>query len=338
MVRADVLDKTLIWLVGRDHPTVDLTAPNGGEIITGSLVVDHLDRVGGERLLDRADGRSTTAPTAATPGHLITAAPGASPYSWNVSAIPNGIQYRIRIVVEDNGTPVLSGVDASAANFTINRLGGDTRGPGRRPARSRSIRTRSCGRTRSPSRATVTDVPTGNSNISAAEWSRGVAPAAAGTGTALSGTFTTPTVAVTGSVDSQLLSLGTDLIWVRALDAAGNWGNATALEVVVNGNPAGLDDGTLPVRFALHANAPNPFGPLTTIRFDLPRPSNVRLDVYDITGRRVRTLVEETLPAGSRNIIWDGRDDRGNPTASGVYFYRFDAGSYRETKKMTLLK
>ena len=165
-----------------------------------------------------------------------------------------------------------------------------------------------------------------------------MAPAAAGTGTALSGTFTAPTVAVNGTVDSQLLSLGTDLIWVRAMDAAGNWGNATALEVVVNGDPAGLDDGTLPVRFALHANAPNPFGPLTTIRFDLPRPSNVRLDVYDITGRRVRTLVEETLPAGSRNIIWDGRDDRGNPAASGVYFYRFDAGSYRETKKMTLLK
>ena len=337
VVRADVLDKTLIWLVGRDHPTVDLTAPNGGEVLTASLVSISWTEaaasgfsVASRKIYYSSDSGDTWT--------LITSAPGASPYSWNVTAIPNGIQYRIRIVVEDNGTPVLSGVDASAADFTINRVGGDTRGPVV-VAGSITIDPNPIVRPNSVAlAATVTDVPTGNSIVAAAEWSRGPAPAAAGTGTALSGAFTTPTEAVSGTVDSQLLSLGTDKIWVRGRDAAGVWGNATALDVVVNGDAAGIADGALPARFALHANAPNPFGPVTTIRFDLPRPSSVRLDVFDISGRRVRALVDEQLPAGTRSIIWDGRDDRGNPTASGIYFYRFNAGAYRETRKMTLLK
>jgi len=332
-----VLDKTLIWLIGRDHPTVDLTAPNGGEVFVASPVSITWTEsaasgfaIAARKVYYSGDSGNTW--------NLITASPGASPYSWDVSAIPNGIQYRIRIVVEDNGTPVLSGVDVSAADFTINRPGGDTRGPAV-VGGSITVDPNPIVKPNSVAlSATVSDVLTGNSNVSAAEWSRGAAPAAAGTGTAMSGSFTTPTVAVSGTVDSQLLSTGTDRIWVRGLDASGIWGNATPLDVVVNGVPADVADGTLPPRFALHANAPNPFGPATTIRFDLPRPSNVRLSVFDIAGRRVRTLVEETLPAGTRNIIWDGRDDRGNPAASGIYFYRFDAGIYRETRKMTLLK
>ncbi len=269
---------------------------------------------------------------------MITSSPGASPYAWDLSAIPNGIQYRIRIVVEDNGAPVLSGVDASAADFTINRPGGDTRGP-TVVAGTIVVNPNPIVRPNSVAlSATISDVATGNSNIAAAEWSRGAAPAPAGTGTAMTGTFTAPTVAVSGGVDSQLLSIGADRIWVRGQDAAGVWGGATALDVVVNGDQTDVADGVLPARFALHANAPNPFGPVTTIRFDLPRPSAVHLSVYDIAGRRVRTLVDQTLPAGTRNVIWDGRDERGNPASSGVYFYHIEAGNYRETKKMTLLK
>jgi hypothetical protein len=337
VTRADVLDKMLIWLVGRDHPSVDLTAPVGGETFTGATAsISWTESAAAGFSI--ATRKIYTSSDSGNTWNLITASPGTSPYSWDLSAVPNGLQYRIRIVLEDNGTPVLNGSDASGADFTINRTGGDTRGP---VVVGGSI-------TVSPNpivkpnsvalAATLTDVMTGNSNIAAAEWSSGVSPAPAGTGNAMSGTFASPIVAVTGTVDSQVLATGTDQIWVRGKDAANVWGNATPLVVVVNGSAADVADGLTPARFALHANAPNPFGPLTTIRFDLPRPSPVRLAVFDIAGRKVRTLVDETLPAGSRSVIWDGRDGTGNPAASGIYFYRFEAGSYSETKKMTLLK
>ncbi len=94
----------------------------------------------------------------------------------------------------------------------------------------------------------------------------------------------------------------------------------------------------LPARFALHPNRPNPFNPTTTITYDLPRTSAVRLAIYDVSGREVRTLLDATQPAGSHLAVWDGRNARGEPAASGVYFYRLRAGDFVETKKMVLLK
>ena len=88
----------------------------------------------------------------------------------------------------------------------------------------------------------------------------------------------------------------------------------------------------------LHQNAPNPFNPLTTIRYDLPANARVRLSIIDVAGRRVRTLVDEQQTAGSRSAIWNGRDDAGRAVASGVYFYVLDAGKERLTRKLVLLK
>lgn len=116
-------------------------------------------------------------------------------------------------------------------------------------------------------------------------------------------------------------------------------GNATALNVIVLGGAASVDqNGDLPHSFALYSNAPNPFNPVTTIRFDTPRATNVRLDILNVSGRRVRTLVNGSVPAGSRSVIWDGRDNSGQPVGSGIYFYKLDAGEYHSTKKMALLK
>ena len=92
------------------------------------------------------------------------------------------------------------------------------------------------------------------------------------------------------------------------------------------------------VRLVLHQNVPNPFNPQTTIRYELPAPAFVRLTIVDVAGRRVRTLVDGQEPAGSRETIWNGRNDGGSAVSSGVYFYVLDAGKQRLTRKLVLLK
>jgi hypothetical protein len=89
---------------------------------------------------------------------------------------------------------------------------------------------------------------------------------------------------------------------------------------------------------ALHQNIPNPFNPQTTIRYDLPAPAHIRLAIFDVSGRLVRTLVDEQQAPGSREVIWTGRDDRGAAVSSGVYFYVLDVGKQRLTRKLVLLK
>jgi YVTN family beta-propeller protein len=90
--------------------------------------------------------------------------------------------------------------------------------------------------------------------------------------------------------------------------------------------------------FALEQNAPNPFNPTTTIRFTLPEDGHVSLVIYDVTGRRVRTLVDERRQANHYEIVWDGKDGAGQLVASGVYFCRLEAGNHSKTKKMLMMK
>ncbi len=94
----------------------------------------------------------------------------------------------------------------------------------------------------------------------------------------------------------------------------------------------------IPTEFALYQNYPNPFNPSTLIRFDLPQKSTVKLQVYDILGRPVRTLVSGELEAGAHSVQWDGRNDRGERVGTGIYFYRLEAGTYVKTMKMMLVK
>ena len=77
---------------------------------------------------------------------------------------------------------------------------------------------------------------------------------------------------------------------------------------------------------------------MTTIRFDLPAAGPIDLAVYDVTGRRVRTLVSGALNAGSHDVIWWGRDDTGGELASGLYFYKMQTDEKTLTRKMLLLK
>ena len=96
--------------------------------------------------------------------------------------------------------------------------------------------------------------------------------------------------------------------------------------------------GALPISFELTQNYPNPFNPVTTIQYSLPRRSSVRIDVFNLLGQKVRTLVNRKESAGSYSITWDGLSSSGESVSTGVYFYRFQAGNHVETKKMLLLK
>lgn len=95
----------------------------------------------------------------------------------------------------------------------------------------------------------------------------------------------------------------------------------------------------LPSSFSLQQNYPNPFNAVTTIQFDLPRAGQVRVEIFNVLGQRVRILVDEELQPGYKQVVWDGTDQSGNPVASGVYFYRLKAGYLFSTmKKMSFLK
>ena len=94
----------------------------------------------------------------------------------------------------------------------------------------------------------------------------------------------------------------------------------------------------LPAAYHLYQNYPNPFNPSTTISFNLPEESRVSLEIYDITGRKIRTLANGRYPAGSNRVVWDGTDSRGQAVASGVYVYRLSTDEHVTTRKLLLMK
>ena len=94
----------------------------------------------------------------------------------------------------------------------------------------------------------------------------------------------------------------------------------------------------IPEQFKLHQNYPNPFNPVTTINYDLPQQTHVNLLIYDILGREVVKLVSEEMPAGYKTIIWDSRNNYGDPVSAGIYFYQIQTKDFVKTRKMVLLK
>ena len=92
------------------------------------------------------------------------------------------------------------------------------------------------------------------------------------------------------------------------------------------------------VSFLLGANRPNPFNPVTTISYRLPQRADTRLEVYDVTGRLVTTLVDGVEEAGVHAVSWQGTDDSGRKVASGVYFYRLTSGDQQAARKMVMMQ
>ncbi|MBD3168763.1 MAG: T9SS type A sorting domain-containing protein [candidate division Zixibacteria bacterium] len=100
----------------------------------------------------------------------------------------------------------------------------------------------------------------------------------------------------------------------------------------------GENDNILPTEFALKQNYPNPFNPTTVIEYALPADANVNLSIYNLMGQKVVTLVDGIQQAGYKSVVWDGNSQYGIRVSSGIYFYRIEAGSFNQTKRMMLLK
>ena len=131
-------------------------------------------------------------------------------------------------------------------------------------------------------------------------------------------------------------------IAIRSLDAEGNLSAMSNLvsAIATFSIIADVDDDQdgLPDDYALDQNYPNPFNPTTTIAYALPEAGDVTLEVFNINGQVVSTLIDQRQPAGYHEVEWDGHNSNGAPAATGVYFYRLTTNDFVESKKMMLLK
>jgi len=132
------------------------------------------------------------------------------------------------------------------------------------------------------------------------------------------------------------IPLGNYLYWVRASYSVGL--SPSSNEIVVTSHSDINDNNGIPLLTELRGNSPNPFNPETRIDFSLRNPEQVKIDIYNIKGRKVITLLDSQIEAGHHSIYWNGRNGNGQEMGSGIYFYRMEAGEYRALRKMILIK
>jgi hypothetical protein len=110
------------------------------------------------------------------------------------------------------------------------------------------------------------------------------------------------------------------------------------LTLILDLSQTGIDDGELPTMFALRQNSPNPFRDGTAMAFNLPTAARAKIDVYNVAGRKIATVVDRGFPAGRHSVEWNGTDSAGRHVPAGIYFYRLEAGNHTSTKKMIVLR
>ena len=145
----------------------------------------------------------------------------------------------------------------------------------------------------------------------------------------------TSTVDNVQHIHARDVSAGTYTMTVRSIDGTTDYGLAWRVDGAA---PVSAPGSGARTGLRLHEAQPNPFNPSTVIRFDVAVAGPVELAVFDVAGRRVRTLVHDSREAGSYRVSWNGRDEAGRPVASGVYLYELRAGSEKQTRRMTLVK
>ena len=118
---------------------------------------------------------------------------------------------------------------------------------------------------------------------------------------------------------------------LRPAEYIWEYGVVTSLETMENGLIS-------PVEYVLHQNYPNPFNPATTIPFTLSKPADIRIDIFNILGQLVNTLVDEKIVQGEHKVVWNGDDQSGAKVSSGIYFYSLSVNGSRAIKKMTLIR
>ena len=97
-------------------------------------------------------------------------------------------------------------------------------------------------------------------------------------------------------------------------------------------------ESSLPTEYALSQNFPNPFNPTTTISYSIPEKSEVKLTIYNLTGKRITDLVQGQVNTGIYSLNWDGTNDTGHPVSSGLYLYTLETANFRAMKKMIFMK
>ena len=154
-------------------------------------------------------------------------------------------------------------------------------------------------------------------------------------------TFVVPDTTFSLPVDSLGLPSGNWEVnwWVSATDGidtteAENGRGTFVLDV----GTAVKDQATLPTDYALQQSYPNPFNATAIIEFAIPEAAHVRLEVYNVLGRKVRTLADGNQAAGFYRMVWDGLDAGGRPVPTGLYFYRLVANQWTKTRRMMILK
>lgn len=140
------------------------------------------------------------------------------------------------------------------------------------------------------------------------------------------------TVEISGAPVDSLI--GFDL----HMQAAGGYDAWAWFTMVLGSTGTGIEEGDLPGVLALGRNFPNPFAERTTIAYELPRPARVHLEIYNLAGRKVTTILSGERPAGRHSAVWKRTDSSGRRVAAGIYFCRLEAAGLTSTKKMIVLK
>jgi hypothetical protein len=136
----------------------------------------------------------------------------------------------------------------------------------------------------------------------------------------------------------EIMTSGTtNTLYVVEATAKSVWAGGNAGTILKRSDePVGLTSdvqGKIPNQFSLRQNYPNPFNPATTIKYEIAKESNITMKVYDVIGNEVATLVNETKPAGTYQVIFDA-----SSLSNGVYLYKIQAGNFTATKKLILMK
>ncbi|MEO0226664.1 MAG: S8 family serine peptidase [candidate division WOR-3 bacterium] len=351
----DILNNHFIWLIGHDHPDVTLTSPVGGNTYTTSpITISWTATAYGGAAIDTI--WLEYSPDAGQTWYLIASGTNlTSPYSWNVSSLQNRNTYRVRITVCDkNVYPSMKGV-AQTTNFAINIPGNDDLGPKVIPnsivvANNPKFVTSTD--TLLPFTAVISDSETGMSTIGAASY---IAKSPTGNTTGEQ-----PMQVSDGNWDEILEDVNASIrlmyipgainvcsLFVRGRDnatlRAQNWGAwYYRTFTLINGDilPVGIDEirTKTPTAYALSNPLPNPARGSVRINYSIPYTSNVTLKICNCLGQVVRTLIDKEQEPGSYTMVWDGKDDKGRKLASGIYFYQFAAGEFKDIKKAVLLK
>jgi hypothetical protein len=126
---------------------------------------------------------------------------------------------------------------------------------------------------------------------------------------------------------------GTDTIWLTSAVGHSNGWNWGIEKRVIVSSLTGINSGSTPLHYKLNQNYPNPFNPSTTISFELPANSDVKISIFDISGKHAETIVNSQMQAGAHEVTWNA-----SAYASGVYIYKIETETYSDVKKMMLIK